>query len=675
MSIKLEGVYKSYSTRQGINAILKNINLHVQEGEHVGILGQNGAGKSTLIRILGGSERPTTGTVHRSMSVSWPLAFGGAFLGGLTGIDNVRFICRLYGVNPKEKLPFVEDFTELGKYLREPVKSYSSGMRARLAFAVSMAVDFDCYLIDEIVAVGDDRFQRKCQIELFEKRASKAMLLVSHSPEFIRAHCDRASVLTAGELSNFDNVDDAYQFYASHELAMQPHMAETLPPVIVHLPENALQQVREKFYSGASLEAFHEFLEAMDFDMVPVFDSCDVIGRLNSSGDAGAAIAAAEFLTARRPDEPLFWVTLGDLHCQRRQHVPGVEAYCEALRLDPLNYWGNRNLATEFFNIGCYEDAIPVYEAAILAAPSAAARLDLQLRWLDCRTLLDQPPETMPFEFNVPEGRVLIVDQSCLALDDGRATRMAVAGLLASTTNPASLECTFKAGDRSWLAHAVSARNSIRRLASACGTPAFGFVHYAPVDESDERIEFEIRQNGKLLHSGIEEVRRIGDDGGDLKSSLAAARTADAEHRAQASAFLYAMSQQEGSGSDIVRFAENLIAIGLYDEAEFHLLNWLRHETLDQPDRSLVVDLACVEIARSRLPGWRRAIDELLEAEGRQRKSASVLANLGHARVDNGDLPSATRFYHEASSAAAAGQGVIHFAHGIHSAKFASTLR
>jgi capsular polysaccharide transport system ATP-binding protein len=169
MRINLDDVSKSYRTRHGFTSILKNVNLTVGQGEHVGILGQNGSGKSTLIRILSGSEKPTTGVVQRGMSVSWPLAFGGAFLNSLTGLDNVRFVCRLYGVDPKEQLPFVQDFTELGKYLREPVKSYSSGMRARLAFAVSMAIDFDCYLIDEIVAVGDDRFQRKCQVELFRE--------------------------------------------------------------------------------------------------------------------------------------------------------------------------------------------------------------------------------------------------------------------------------------------------------------------------------------------------------------------------------------------------------------------------------------------------------------------------------------------------------------------------
>ena len=101
------------------------------------------------------------------MSVSWPLAFGGAFQGALTGLDNLRFICRIYGVEPEGEIPFVEDFSELGIYLREPVKTYSSGMRARLAFAISMVIDFDCYLIDEIIAVGDARFHAKCEEELF----------------------------------------------------------------------------------------------------------------------------------------------------------------------------------------------------------------------------------------------------------------------------------------------------------------------------------------------------------------------------------------------------------------------------------------------------------------------------------------------------------------------------
>ena len=211
--IHLDKVNKVYATRRGPVSVLRDVNLSVAPGERVGILGRKGAGKSTLIRLISGAEFPTAGQVQRDMSVSWPLAFGGAFQGSLTGYDNLRFICRIYGVDPHNKLQFVESFSELGIYLREPVKSYSSGMRARLAFAISMVIEFDCFLIDEIIAVGDARFHEKCNFELFEKRGDRAMIIVSHDASYIREHCTRAAVLAAGVLHHFDTVDEAFAFY------------------------------------------------------------------------------------------------------------------------------------------------------------------------------------------------------------------------------------------------------------------------------------------------------------------------------------------------------------------------------------------------------------------------------------------------------------------------------
>jgi len=211
--IRLEGISKTYATRSGPVEVLRNVNLTLDCGERIGILGGNGAGKSTLIRLISGAEFPTSGVIHRGMSVSWPLAFGGAFQGSLTGYDNVRFICRVYGVDPAEKLEFVEEFSELGIYLREPVKSYSSGMRARLAFALSMVIEFDCFLIDEIIAVGDTRFHQKCNYELFERRSDRAMIIVSHSADYIKEHCTRAAVLVSGQLYNQRNLDEAFDFY------------------------------------------------------------------------------------------------------------------------------------------------------------------------------------------------------------------------------------------------------------------------------------------------------------------------------------------------------------------------------------------------------------------------------------------------------------------------------
>lgn len=212
--IRLKGVTKDYATSTGARRVLDGVDMVLPRGEATGILGRNGAGKSTLIRIISGAEMPDTGTVERTMSVSWPLAFSGGFQSTLTGLDNLRFICRVYGVNPRDCLPFVEEFTELGVYLREPIKTYSSGMRARLAFAISMVVDFDCYLVDEIAAVGDSRFQKKCHEELFVKRADRSRVIVSHDPNFVRAHCDRAAVLVDGKLKQFDDLDEAFAYYS-----------------------------------------------------------------------------------------------------------------------------------------------------------------------------------------------------------------------------------------------------------------------------------------------------------------------------------------------------------------------------------------------------------------------------------------------------------------------------
>lgn len=211
--ISVEHVYKKYQTRQGWRMVLEDVDFKLEKGKKIGILGRNGAGKSTLIRLISGVEPPTEGEIKRTMSISWPLAFSGAFQGSLTGMDNLRFICRIYNVDIDYVKAFTEEFSELGQYLYEPVKRYSSGMKARLAFALSLAVEFDCYLIDEVIAVGDSRFSEKCRYELFEKRKDRSIILVSHSPSAMKQYCDNAMVLEAGRLYKFDSLDEAYQYY------------------------------------------------------------------------------------------------------------------------------------------------------------------------------------------------------------------------------------------------------------------------------------------------------------------------------------------------------------------------------------------------------------------------------------------------------------------------------
>lgn len=211
--IQLINVSKDYPTKGGLRRVLNDINLTIHPGQRVGILGRNGAGKSTLVRLISGAEPPTTGTIERNMSVSWPLAFTGGFQTTLTGADNVRFICRIYGVDFEPRLEFVKEFSELGEYLFEPVASYSSGMRARLAFAVSMTIDFDCYLIDEVMAVGDERFRARCKVELFEKRRDKAMLIVSHSHRYLKGTCDRFLLFRDGTIEEHDEFEEVYFQY------------------------------------------------------------------------------------------------------------------------------------------------------------------------------------------------------------------------------------------------------------------------------------------------------------------------------------------------------------------------------------------------------------------------------------------------------------------------------
>jgi capsular polysaccharide transport system ATP-binding protein len=213
--IRVSGLCKDYhsETGTGHHRVLSDISFSVAPGEKIAVLGRNGAGKSTLIRLIGGLELPTAGTIEREMSISWPVGLAGGVAGGMTGNDNIRFICRVYDKPFKELREYVDDFAELGKFLSEPVRTYSAGMRARLNFALSVAIDFDCYLIDEIIAVGDQRFQRRSHEELFEKRADRSLILAAHVPEIVKGYCHRALVLHRGRGKVFEDLDLALDIY------------------------------------------------------------------------------------------------------------------------------------------------------------------------------------------------------------------------------------------------------------------------------------------------------------------------------------------------------------------------------------------------------------------------------------------------------------------------------
>jgi capsular polysaccharide transport system ATP-binding protein len=206
---------KDFPVENGSRRVLDGINFRVGPGDRMGVLGRNGAGKSTLIKLLAGLLRPTSGHVHRGLYMSWPLALGSGFEGETTGYDNMRFISRIYRTPFKQMLEFVTDFTELGRYIYEPMRFYSDGMRARLSLGISLAVDFECLLIDEIIMVGDHRFQEKCQREIFDNRRHCGMILAVHAMDVVETYCNQVLVLKDGRGRVFDDVKLACAIYAT----------------------------------------------------------------------------------------------------------------------------------------------------------------------------------------------------------------------------------------------------------------------------------------------------------------------------------------------------------------------------------------------------------------------------------------------------------------------------
>jgi len=211
--ITLDRVSKAYRTHSGRKTVLDDVTVTFESGYNFGILGVNGAGKSTLLRLLAGSEMPSFGVVRRYARVSFPLGFGGTFHGALSGRENVAFIARIYGAGMRSVLEYVEAFSELGQYLQMPVNTYSAGMRARLAFATCLALDFDLYLIDEVTEVGDQRFRQKCAEAFHERIRHSDIILVTHNIHTLRQYCDRGAVLANGKLTVFDDISTAIGRY------------------------------------------------------------------------------------------------------------------------------------------------------------------------------------------------------------------------------------------------------------------------------------------------------------------------------------------------------------------------------------------------------------------------------------------------------------------------------
>ncbi|UAK24991.1 ABC transporter ATP-binding protein [Sphingomonas nostoxanthinifaciens] len=217
--IAFHDVSKTYHIRKFEKRVFTNLNFAIHPGESIGICGANGAGKSTLMRLIAGVEQPTSGRITRGLSTSWPIGYANCFQSSLTGADNARFIARIYGEDEEQILDFVQDFAQLGPYLYQPVHTYSAGMNARLAFGISLAISFQCYLVDEVTSAGDERFRVRCEEALLHRRDNATLIMISHDPGTLRQFCRRGAVVYGGNLVFFDTIDEASEVH--HRLQMR----------------------------------------------------------------------------------------------------------------------------------------------------------------------------------------------------------------------------------------------------------------------------------------------------------------------------------------------------------------------------------------------------------------------------------------------------------------------
>ena len=213
---ELRNITKSYLTPKGRRHVFRDLSLKIPADKNIGLIGRNGAGKSTLVRLLGGADVPDSGTIATNKSISWPVGLSGGFQGSMTGRENIKFVSRVYGAvgdAMRAKVAYVEDFAEIGSWIDEPVKTYSSGMRSRLAFGLSMAFDFDYYLIDEVMSVGDAQFRRKCADVFAERLQKSKVVLVSHNMPEIKKLCDVVLLVRDGGVQIYDDVDEGIKAY------------------------------------------------------------------------------------------------------------------------------------------------------------------------------------------------------------------------------------------------------------------------------------------------------------------------------------------------------------------------------------------------------------------------------------------------------------------------------
>lgn len=335
--IILKNLTKSFKVGNQKKYVARNINAVFPEKTSVALLGRNGAGKSTLLKVIGGTMAPDNGRVLSKGRISWQIGFAGSFHPDLTGAQNTRFIARIYGVDTESLMHYVQDFAELGPSFYMPFRTYSSGMKARLAFGVSMGIPFSYYLIDEVTSVGDASFKAKCSEILREKLAGAGAIVVSHSDSTLRSLCTAGAVLEAGVLTYYDDVEEAI----THHNRNMGAAART-------------RQIRDKQLSSAR-DLYMEGRQRL------------------STGDLDEAITNIEAAVAAEPAKAGWQAGLGAAFLKAERYHDALTAFTTAIQLEPDNIRHRLSAASALLKLGQPANALEVYRVTTQIDPSAVA--------------------------------------------------------------------------------------------------------------------------------------------------------------------------------------------------------------------------------------------------------------------------------------------------------------
>lgn len=363
--IEFRNITKHYNTPSGRKVLLKDFSMVIPTGAKVALMGRNGSGKSTMIGMISGTVAPNSGRILRDGTMSWPMGFSGSFAADITGRQNALFVARIYGVDARILLAFVEDFAELGSFFDMPVRSYSSGMKARLAFGLSMGLGFDWYLVDEVTAVGDTAFRKK-SLEMFHSRLQHSgLIMVSHSPTTLRQYCTSGIVLEGGSATYYEDIEEAIQ---QHEQNMDNAFValESEPNA-----ETLYRESKRHYQSGDYLTA-EELLSRAISERPHMSDWHALLGEINRRlGNNTAALESYQRAIGLQ-NEARYHTARAQILVAEDRSEEAEAAFAAALKLDPENVAANYALGRYLYRKGDIDGGEILLRRVIAADPDNA---------------------------------------------------------------------------------------------------------------------------------------------------------------------------------------------------------------------------------------------------------------------------------------------------------------